>query len=959
MEEKSMKTLAEPMSTGGVTLPPASAGLRLARAAALAPGRINTWKASALAVSGAISLSGVAHAQSDAASGLEEVVVTGSRVVRSGYDTPTPVSVINEDEIEREAPGSLSEFVMTLPSVRGGSTATTNSGSLSNGAAGISALNLRSLGAGRTLVLFDGQRSVVSASTGEVDTNTFPQSLVKQVEVVTGGASSAYGSDAISGVVNFILDKDFTGIESAVQYGHTFEGDNDNRKVTVTGGLPFADGKGHVLVSGETYSSDGLHYTARDWSRTGFFGIVNPDKSPGAPYFLASEGIGISAYTPGGLITSGPLRGTYFGEGGSVNQLQYGAVSGQWMLGGDWEYTGSAMIGTNSLQADDERDSLFARASYMVAPRTEVFMQASHAAYEGFSYYIRPTHTGVVIQADNAFLPDSVKQQMTDLGLATFTMGTNNADMPASGSNNERGTTRYVVGANGDFGGSDLQWSWDAYYQNGITKTDELETPTFNFDRVALATDAVFDSGGNIVCRSTLTDPTNGCLPLNRFGVGVASQAALDYVMGTPRREQEFQQDVVAVNLTTNDFGGWAGNISLAMGAEWRREQITGEVDPQYESGWKYGNYKVTEGEYDVAEVYVETVIPLLERLEFNAASRYTDYSTSGGVTTWKAGLVYSPVDAFALRLTRSQDIRAPNLSELYAAGTARTNAVAIGGQSTPFVQNLQGNPAVLPEEADSLGVGVVLRPSFAPRFAASIDYYDVEIAGVIDFMSAQEVADNCFVFNVERYCDNLNYVNGALATIDLYYENLDSMRAKGVDYEASYSFDVGPGTFSVRALATNYIDNIVDDGVTAIDDAGSNTGNTPDWVYRLVADYGMGDAWTFGLTARGVSDGVVNNAYIECASNCPPSVAPYYTINDNSVDGEVYFDGYASRSFAMRGLDAEVFLHVKNLFDTDPVLVDAPSGQGAENAIGYPVTNRSLYDTLGRSFRLGMRLNF
>ncbi|HEY8519309.1 MAG TPA: TonB-dependent receptor [Gammaproteobacteria bacterium] len=927
---------------------------------------MSSLRSCALVIPAVVSMSGVARAQSPAAGGapptesVEQILVTGSRVVRNGYDTPTPVSVIGEDEIQMYAPGSVAELVMTLPSVKGSSTSTTNSGSLSNGQAGIAALNLRSLGTGRTLVLFDGQRSVVSASTGQVDTNTFPQSLVKQVEVVTGGASSAYGSDAIGGVVNFILDKEFTGVKSEVQYGHTFDGENDNRKITVTAGHRFADDRAHLLVSGETYSSDGIHYTAKDWARTGYFGIVNPDKSPGAPYYLVSEGIGISAYAPGGLITSGPLRGTYFGEGGSVHQLDYGQVSGQWMVGGDWEYTGSAMIGTNSLLADDERDSLFTRLGYMVGPDTEVFFQASHAAYEGLSYYIRPTQTGIVIRRDNAFLPASVRQQMEDLGLETFTMGTSNADMPASGSNNERDTTRYVVGANGSLDAFGKTWSWDTYYQKGITKTDEHETPTFHFERLALATDAVFHPDtGEIVCRSTLTDPDNGCVPLNRFGVGVASQEALDYVLGRPRREQRFQQDVVAVNFTTNDFRGLAGDISFAMGAEWRKEQMTGEVDPIYQNGWKYGNYKVTEGEYDVAEVYGETVIPLLDRLEFNAAARYTDYSTSGGVRTWKAGIVYSPVDAVTLRMTRSRDIRSPNLAELFETGTARTNAVAINGQSVPFVQNLMGSTKVKPEEADSLGVGLVLKPGFAPRFAASIDYYDVDISGVISFVSAQQTADFCFVFDVQRYCDNMKYVDGVLSTIDLYYENLNRMQAKGVDYEASWSYDVGPGTFSVRALATSYIDDIVDDGVTAIDNAGSNAGSTPDWTYRIVFGYGMGDAWSFNLIARGVSDGVISNAYIECVTDCPEVEPPYYTINDNSVEGEVYFDAYASRTFNLRGLDAEVFLSVKNLFDTDPVLVDDPAGQGAENAIGYPITNRGLYDTLGRSFRLGMRLNF
>ncbi|MGD8810800.1 MAG: TonB-dependent receptor plug domain-containing protein, partial [Gammaproteobacteria bacterium] len=362
-------------------------------------------------------------------SGLEEVVVTGSRIARSGFNTPTPVSVLRAEEIAADAPGSVAEFVMQMPSVQGSTTASTSSGSLSAGGAGVAALNLRDLGTGRTLVLFNGQRSVPSRSTGQVDTNTFPQPLVEAVEIVSGGASSVYGSDAIAGVVNFILDEDFTGIKSSAEYGETSRGDNAIEKFQFTAGSPFAGGDGHVLFSAELYDTEGVHYTTRDWAENGQFGIINPDQSPGQPFYLVADQIGMSAYSPGGLITSGPLRGTYFGDGGAVGQLNYGDTSNQWMRGGDWQYTTSAMLGTNSLAADDERQSVFGRGSYMISPRTEVFAQLSYAQYEGYSFYIRPTDRRVTIQRDNAFLDPQVAAAMDANGLTSFTMGTNNADM--------------------------------------------------------------------------------------------------------------------------------------------------------------------------------------------------------------------------------------------------------------------------------------------------------------------------------------------------------------------------------------------------------------------------------------------------------------------------------------------------------------------------------------------------
>ncbi|MFZ5730005.1 MAG: TonB-dependent receptor, partial [Pseudomonadota bacterium] len=682
------------------------------------------------------------------------------------------------------------------------------------------------------------------------------------------------------------------------------------------------------------------------------------------PTYIVADNVGISSYTPGGLITSGPLRGTYFGTGGSVNQLNYGTVSGQWMIGGDWEYTSSGMLGTNSLATDEERDSLFGRVSYEILPNLEVFAQASYAKYEGGGYYINPTQTGITIRSDNAFLPASVKAQMTALGLTSFTMGTSNADMPASGSQNVRETTRYVVGANGDFSLLGRDFTWDTYYQYGKTETDEHLTETWNTERLALATDAVVNpANGQIVCRSTLTAPSNGCVPLNRFGVGVASQEALDYVLGRPQRLQEFQQDVFAVNFAT-DIGGWAGPISIAFGGEYRKEQMDGSVDPQYASGWKYGNYKVTEGEYDVTEGYLEVLVPIIEGLDFNGAARYTRYSTSGGVTTWKAGVTYTPIPDITFRGSASRDIRAANMSELYDSGTARSNSVSINGVSTPFVQNLQGNPNVEPEVADGFGVGVVVQPSFLPGFAASIDYYDIEVEGVIDFVTAQQTADFCFIQNVQEYCNNLRYENGRLAFIDLYYDNLNSMTARGLDIEASYRtsldslFDWAAGDLTVRAMATHYMENVTDNGVTAIDQAGSNVGSTPDWIYRVSALYKL-DPLTLNVTARGVSDGVISNAYTECTSACPTLSAPYYTINDNHVDGALYFDVSATYGFEVPGGEGEAFLSIKNVFNSEPPLTANPNAQGAENTVGYLQTNRSLYDVMGRTFRLGVRLAF
>ena len=917
----------------------------------------------------------------DAVTGLQEMVVTGTRVVRDGYSAPTPVSVISTEELRATSPANITDFVNTLPSVAGSSTPANTSGSVSPGGAGIAALNLRSLGTNRTLVLFDGQRSVTSASTGQVDINTFPQALIERVEVVTGGASSAYGSDAIGGVVNFILNKKYTGVKTEVEYGETTYGDGGNVKFNLTAGTTVLGDKLHLLFSGEIFDQKGVFDAIRPWETKGFFPMQNSaaNVAAGQPYWLIGNNTGLNSLTPGGLITGSKtlagasstlLKGTYFGVNGVLNQLAYGTVGlGQFMRGGDWQYTNSGMVGTNSLNPSEDRKSVFGRAAYQLNDTTEVYAQASYARYQGVSYYIQPTQTGITIKADNAYIPAALKTQMTTLGLQSFTLGTSNADMPKSGSDNIRATTRFVVGANGAFTLMDKGFKWDAYFQHGQTKTDEQLTKTWDTDKLTLATDAVLYNG-TIVCRSTIANPTNGCVPLNRFGVGVASQAALDYVLGTPLRNQQFKQDVGAISFDTNEINGWAGPISLAFGVEARKESMDGQVDPIYQvitlPHWKFGNYMVSKGDYNVKEGFVETVIPVLKGLDFNGAARYTNYSTSGGVKTWKLGFTYAPVDDVKFRFTKSRDIRAPNLSELYAAGTARSNSVPINGVSTPFVQKQAGNPNIVPEEADALGGGVVFTPSFIPGFAASIDMYSIKVNKVIDSLTAEQTVNFCYINNVQKYCDNIHFVNGVLSTIDLYFENLNKLTAKGMDVEASYRFglaEVFPslaGEFQLRALGTRYIENITDNNVTAYNLAGSNAGNTPTWRYRFSALYKL-DEWTASLTARGVSSGNISPKFVECTANCTTAADNkiYFTVNDNHVAGEILLDASISKGFEMGSGKGEVFLAASNLLNKDPPLVVSPDNAAAENTPAYLPTNRNIYDVMGRVFRVGIRYNF
>nr|WP_232495603.1 TonB-dependent receptor [Novosphingobium kaempferiae] len=907
---------------------------------------------------------------------VNDIVVTGSRIVGDGYSAPTPVAVLGEADIAAQAPANISDFVNQLPAIAGSGTSGSSSGGLSNAGAGINSIGLRGLGVGRTLVLVDGQRSVASTVGGTVDINTIPQDLVKRVEVITGGASAAYGSDAVGGVVNFILDTGYKGFKLGADTGISTYGDAFNYRFSGTAGFSLLDDRLHLLTNVSYFKQTREEGIDRDWNNGGYFQINNPayTATNGQPQRYVGSGIGPAGYTAGGLITSGPLRGTYFLGDGQTSQLNFGTLASPWMVGGDWQTTLDGHLGTNTLVPLDERLSAFQRIGFDVTPDIEIFGQFSYNRSVSASSYQQTPSTGVTIQRDNAYLLSqypTVAADMAARALQSITIGTSNAGFPIPGSNIKREVYRGVIGAKGNLDLFSKPMAWDVYYQKGVTKAREELTNTWNNARMALAQDAVFDGSGNIVCRSTLANPTNGCVPIDRLGTSGPSQAALDYIYMDgyqPLRHQTIKQDVAAATISGKAFALPAGEVAFATGVEWRREQINGEVDPIHNSGWLYGNFRVNQGKYDVYEGFLEVDVPVFDGMNINAAARGTHYSTSGWVGTWKVGANWQAIDALRFRGNISHDIRAPNLDELFAAGTARTNSVIIPtGANAPqtgslqFVQNAFGNRALKPEVADSWTLGAIFEPGFLPGFSLSFDYYQIKIKDAIGSITAQQTVDLCYEQGITSYCPNIHFVNGQLSTIDLTPINFARQKTKGFDIEASYTTQVGPGTLRLHGQATHYIENVIDDGISfPIDYAGVLAGGTyasPNWVYRLSAFYDI-DPVTFNLVARGFTDGVYGNDWIECSGDCPTSSAQYRTINDNSIDGAVYFDASVDFKFpAMGDGIGHLTFIVNNLLNKDPVLVG--NGPDGNNVPAYAQTNRGRYDVIGRTFRVSAKIEF
>jgi outer membrane receptor protein involved in Fe transport len=944
-----------------------------------------------------------ADSADDAGETLGEVVVTGSRlVVRDGYAAPVPLTVVGAEQVQQQATPNLIDYITTLPAFAGNYTPQNSTQNVSSGTAGTSSVNLRNLGTNRTLVLIDGQRSVPSTVQGLVDVNTIPQQLIERVEVVTGGASAAYGSDAVGGVVNFILDRKFTGFKAELSSGMTDYGDNESGKISMTGGTPFASGRGHFILSGQFATQDGVVEGDRPWNLEGWQIVTNPNYkvtngvSNGEPQRILLNQISAGNATPGGIILfgrtgtstaniTGPLAGTAFGVGGAPYKFHYGALNGTnfaFTQGGDWETSSLHLVG-QSIEPKISSKNIFARASFDVTDDINVFLQSNWYENSNQSHaYPNEFFGGLVVNVDNAFLPTAVRTQAQALGYTRLVMGTSNADMGTVTIDTDRKLVRNVVGAEGRFNLFSTDWKWNAYFQGGVSESVESAYHSLNLVKHALAIDAVVDpSSGAIVCRSTLTAPTNGCIPYNPFGINVNSQAALNYVLGHPRREQTFRQNVTAASVSGSPFEGWAGPIFAATGVEYREESVRGEVTAEDLAGQFFaGNYKPTFGKINVKEGFVETLVPLAtdqvwaKALSFNAAARFTDYSTSGSVTTWKAGFTYKPIEDVLLRVIRSRDIRAPNVSELFNAGSRVNNLVIDNstGLQYQYEGTTTGNPNLQPEEADTNSVGIVYQPSFLQGFSTSVDYWSIDLNDAINTISAQQIVDLCTVKGQPEFCQAIN--NGLPLgqsprdAIRIQPFNLAEQKVRGIDLEASYRTALAnivssmPGNLVFRALGTHFLENYTNNTLTLpTDTAGQNTGGGPaDWRWNASLTYDVNPiSGTFN--ARGVSSGTYGNAFIECTSGCPVSTTDHPTISTNHLPGAVYFDVSLKYSLMVgqgegNGEETEVqaFLNVRNITNKDPVIVaGGPSGLPYDTV----TTNPANYDSLGRTFLLGVRI--
>ncbi|MGE3474340.1 MAG: TonB-dependent receptor plug domain-containing protein [Rhodospirillaceae bacterium] len=927
-----------------------------------------------------------AFAQTPAVAEAEEVVITGTRL-QTGFDTPTPVTMMTAESLAQSAPGNVIDALRQLPALaNSNSNNTTSPGTTTAGNHGQSNINMRNLGIVRNLVLLDGRRSVASNVGGAVDLNVLPQNLVSRIDIVTGGASAAYGSDAVSGVTNLILDTDFVGLKGEIGGGISDYGDLPLYKGSLAWGGAFAGERLHIIASTQYFKQKGTFVgetSGRAWWDKPC-GLIN-NRTGSGPGFITVCDLTRANATNGGLITNGPLKGTQFLKGGAPGpfQLGYSAVLGDNnMGGGDGGFSGFNFF------PDTWRTVNFAHAEYDVNDSTTVFAELS------FSYarVLDPTQFGLqlgpfnyTIYSGNPFLPASIQSAMTANNITSFTMGRVLTEAQAGLLSNTR-LFRQAVGIEGKFGSG--EWGYDAYYSHG--RTNQLLNQyglTKKRESFAAADAVVHPTTGQIVCRSnwyngntfvpggTGLDP--GCKPMNLFGVGSVAPETVPWIVGDSWRKVTLDQDVVQFNINGTlgeNFSFEAGPIAVATGLEYRSEKgvaVTDLYSTQNATGaglrgfpaslegtlggYRFFNPQPFGGKYNVKEGYVEIGVPLLrdvplaQALNFNGAVRYTDYSTSGGVTTWKVGADYQVNPDLRFRGTVSRDIRAPNLLELYNAASQNTNNQiyprSTSGVSTSNITIVSGNPNLKPERALTQTYGAVFTPTFLDGFSFSVDYYAIKLKDAIGTVGAQQTIDNCFD-GIAGFCSLVTYlpavpgVSAALITTRTPYLNLSVLNSNGFDIETTYNTALFDNPLRLNLL----VNTITKQNSQAVNGPLLSTkgeGSNPKWRANLRINYAIGDAWSVLVQERFISKKLKDIQRVEGVS-----------IDDNDVPAVFYTDLTINYEFEALNAANELYFTVNNVFNRAP-----PMDVGIPSSFAAP-PNR-IYDAIGRYYNLGVRFKF
>ena len=942
--------------------------------------------------------------ESSAAAPIATVQVTGSRLASPNAESSTPLQVLTAADIAASGAVNLQDLLQKNPTLGTPTLSRTNSNFLTSGG-GVSTVNLRNMGDSRTLVLVNGRR-FVSGVPGDtaVDLNTIPVDFIERVELLTGGASATYGSDAVAGVVNIILKRNFSGILVDASNGRSTKHDDIKNKLALTWGITSEDGASNLMahfgyskqgaVNSRDRAASAIDQTSLGASVTGdvadLFTPYRPFYSSFAPQgrFFRADGSSFT-YDRAGNVIPFSTNGTATLAATGFNRSEYRTIAVP------TERYLFATSGTLKLNQNHEAFLEGTYASTKVDTNIEPFPLDSTDIYPASAGAV-PAESlvnGVLVR--NPIVPLALYNASADSdgdGLRDYNFTRRLAEFGPRHSTVDRGTLRLATGVKGTVFGN---WNYDAFVSYGRTTESQNSTGQVNVLSLRNALEAIPGAGGAPVCRDAQA-VAQGCVPINVFGYNTITPEALKYVTAPGSLATAITQKVAGASVSSDVYELPAGKVGVAAGVEYRNEDSSSVADPLTQAGLNAGNATPpTYGNYNVKEIYAETRVPLLKdapfakALDARASYRHGDYSTVGSANSWNAGLEWTPVQDLKFRGTYAVSTRAPNINELYqapsqdfppglvdpcvgvtatsfdarsvacrAAPGVNANIAANGGVFTLTQADQQGisgynrgNPNLQAEKGKSTTVGMVITPRSIPllnRFTFTVDYFNIKIDDAIVSTERQFALTQCYGGGDPSYCSFITRrptaegpaSAGSIKYSDTAVTNSGGFGTEGVDLTASWADRLGPGRLSAN-LAYTYLKTLY-------------TKATPE------AD-------------RNEAAGELESPRHKAVLNLAYKVGPYGISGSTSWTGRSALDDQFVNTFDNAGAapkigsyfttdfqltydlkkQVQLYFGMNNAFDkrAPQVISDLPG-----NTTGTE-TNASAYDPIGRRYYLGARI--
>ncbi|WP_298439338.1 TonB-dependent receptor [uncultured Ferrimonas sp.] len=927
---------------------------------------------------------------------VERIEVTGSRIKRVDMEGSSPVAVITAEEIKATGITRIEDFLNDMPQIFAGQTS-----GLANGATGTATVDLRGLGSTRTLVLVNGRRlpsgSPAAGGIG-ADVNQIPAAFVERIEVLTGGASATYGSDAVAGVVNFILKDDFEGFQFDYQYSF-YQHDNDNGTIqgllddngfakpsgnvtdgytndfTFMLGANTADGRGNVAMYGSYRDIDAVSQSNRDYSACALF----PSADGGV--------------VCGGSSTIPEGRFTDFGAAVNGNSFDFMVAGDEFVDRNGTQYNYGPL---NYFQRPDERMTLGAIGKYELNEYVELYSEVMFMDDRSVAQ-IAPSGAFFVtdsLNCDNPLMSDQQRQAICfDDGLTVDDsqnafIGRRNVEGGPRQDDLRHTSWRGVFGARGLINDD---WSYDAFFNYGTVSYVETYRNELSITNIGRALNVVADADGNAVCQSVVDGSDPNCVPWNIFQEGGVTQEAIDYLV-KPLYSRGETESIQVAGIVTGDLTS-AGvvlptasdGVGLAVGLEYRNESLLLEPDSGFTSGDGAGQGGPTagvEGSFNVKEIFGEVSIPLVQdmamadSLTLELAYRYSDYSTDKETNTYKYAMDWRPIQDLLVRGSFQRAVRAGNIRDLFRPQTlglfnmdsdpcsgptpeytfeqcARTGVTAAqygsiaDSPAGQYNSITGGNPDLDPEESDTVSFGISYSPEYIEGLAITLDYFDIEVDKAISNVSERYILDQCALENNQQFCDLVNR-GATTGTLWVGQDNILStdinigrLSTTGVDYDVNYNFTVGEmGDIKLNLVGT-WLDSY---------EIQNTPEATPDQCVGFWDRTTCGSPtpeWRTNLRGTWVTPWDVN------ATAAIRFVGEVDELGDGptSIDSQTYLDLQTTWQ-ATDNLTLN--LGINNLLDEEPPIIgNAPSGIGNGNT--FPGT----YDALGRYIFAGASLKF